>query len=167
MDLQVGDVVAYPPHGVGRVSAREQREVLGQKQDVVVLDLEDGLSVTLTLDRAHEHVRPLVDESGLRRVRDTLRAASAFSEEVWAARVKEAQEKLRTGDPLELAAIVRDGALRERVLTESGYSKPSLSERALWTRARELLSGEISLARGLGRDEANAWIDEQLPPLAR
>ena len=162
--LKVGDVVAYPPHGVGRVADREKRVVLGVEQEVVVLELDDDLSVTLTLDRANELIRPLVDEDGIKRVRETLRASGSFSEEVWAKRLKEAQAKLRGGDPLELAEIVRDGAHRERTLTASGYSKLSVSERALWTKARELLSGEIGLVRGLDRDEANAWIDEQLPP---
>jgi CarD family transcriptional regulator len=165
MKLKVGDVVAYPPHGVGRIAAREKRVVLGTRQDVVVLALDDELSVTLTLDRAQAQLRPLVDEAGIREVRDTLRASHPFSEEVWAKRLKEAQEKLRGGDPRALAEIVRDGARREHTRTPSGYSKLSVSERALWTKARELLSGEIGLVRGIDRAEASAWIDEQLAAL--
>ena len=166
MKLKVGDVVAYPPHGVGRVSAREKRVVLGVEQDVVVLALEDDLSVTLTLDRASDLIRPLVDEDGIRKVQDTLRASGTFNDDVWAKRLKEGQAKLRSGDPLELAEIVRDGAQRERALTAAGHSKLSVSERALWVKARDLLSGEIGLVRGLDREEASAWIDEQLAPLS-
>jgi len=160
--LSVGDVVVYPPHGVGRVAARRTEVVLGTRQKVVVLALDGDLSVTLTLDRAQELLRPLVDESGIRQVRDTLRASPPFSQEVWGKRLKEAQAKLRSGDPLELAEIVRDGAQRERRPSASGYTKLSVGERALWAKARDLLSGEISLVRGLDRTEANAWIDEQL-----
>jgi CarD family transcriptional regulator len=165
--LKIGDVVAYPPHGVGRIAAREKRVVLGTKQEVVVLALDDDLSVTLTLDRAQEQLRPLVDEEGLRRVQETLRADGVFSDEIWAKRLKDAQAKLRSGDPLELAEIVRDGARREHRLTTTGYSKLSVSERALWVKARDLLSGEIGLVRGVDRAEASAWIDEQLAPLVR
>jgi CarD family transcriptional regulator len=164
--LKVGDVVAYPPHGVGVVAARETRVVLGTKQEVVVLALEDDLSVTLTLERAREQVRPLLDEAGIREVQNTLREDSPFSDEVWAKRLKDSQEKLRGGDPRELAEIVRDGARRERRLTSSGYSKLSTSERALWTKARDLLSGEIGLVRGVDRAEVTAWIDEQIAPPA-
>jgi len=163
--LKVGDVVAYPPHGVGRVSAREKRVVLGLEQEVVVLALDDDLSVMLTLDRANEHLRPLIDEKGLRQVQETLRDDGTFSDEAWASRLKEAQEKLRSGSPLELAEIVRDGARRQLALSAAGGSKLSVSERALWVKARELLSGEIGLARGVDRAEADAWIDEQLAPL--
>ena len=164
--LAVGAVVAYPPHGVGRVASLEKKVVLGVEQEVVVIELADGLSVTLPLVRAQEQLRPVVTEAGLRRVRETLREDSVPSEEIWSKRLTRVQEMLRSGGPEELAAIVRDGFRRERASkTPGGGSKLSVSERALFVRARELLSGEIGVARGLDQAEANAWIDEQLVPL--
>jgi CarD family transcriptional regulator len=71
--LAVGDVVVYPAHGAGRVAARETRVVLGAEQKVVVLELADGLSVTLPMQLARELLRPLVSEAGLSRVQETLR----------------------------------------------------------------------------------------------
>jgi CarD family transcriptional regulator len=161
--LAVGDVLVYPAHGAGRVAARETRVVLGAEQEVVVLELADGLSVTLPLQLARELLRPLVSEAGLSRVQETLREDGAPSGDVWLKRMKQAQAKLRGGDPLELAEIVRDGARRQRRLTASGTnSKLSLGEKGLCVQARQRLSGEIGLARGLERAEADAWIDEQL-----
>lgn len=165
MKLEVGAVVAYPPHGVGRVAALEKKVVLGVKQEVVLLELADGLSVTLTVERAQELLRPVLTEAGLRRVKQTLREDCALSDEIWSKRLKEVQEKLRRGGPEELAEIVRDGVRRNQALAASGNAKLSLSERALFVRARELLSGEIGIARGLDQAEAEAWIDEQLAPL--
>lgn len=165
--LAVGTVVAYPPHGVGRVAGREKKVVLGVEQETVAIDLADGLCVTLTLTRARELLRPLLDEAGLRRVKETLREDGPVTEEIWSKRLKQAQEKLRTGDPLELAAIVRDGVLRDRALSANGTrSKLSVSERALCVKARELLTDEISMVRGVERAEADAWIDEQIAPLS-
>lgn len=164
--LAVGAVVAYPPHGVGRVAVRESRAVLGVEQEVVVLELADDLSVTLPLERARELLRPVVTEAGLRRVRQTLREDAVLSDEIWSKRLKHVQEMLRSGGPEELAAIVRDGFRRDRASgTPGGSAKLSVSERALFLRARELLSGEIGFARGLGQAEADAWIDEQLVAL--
>jgi CarD family transcriptional regulator, regulator of rRNA transcription len=160
--LAVGAVVAYPPHGVGRVAALEKKVVLGVEQEVVVIELADSLSVTLPLERAQELLRPVVTEAGLRRVRETLRADAELSEEIWSKRLTRGQELLRSGGPEELAAIVRDGFRRELSKAAGGSSKLSVSERALFVRARELLSGEIGVARGLDQAEADAWIDEQL-----
>ena len=57
MELRVGGVVAYPPHGVGRITAREKRVVLGVEEEVVVVELGNELSVTLPVSRAQEQLR--------------------------------------------------------------------------------------------------------------
>ena len=49
--LAVGDAVVYPAHGVGHVVARERRMVQGGMQEVLVLELAEGLSVTLPISR--------------------------------------------------------------------------------------------------------------------
>ncbi|MGH3143124.1 MAG: CarD family transcriptional regulator [Gaiellales bacterium] len=164
MKLAVGDVVVYAALA-DRVAARETRVVLGVEQEVVVLELADGLSVPLPMQLARELLRPLVGEAGLRRVQETLREDGALSGDPWLKRLKQVQAKLRGGDPLELAEIVRDGARRERTRTANGtHSKLSTSEKGLCVKARRRLSGEIGLARGLDRAEVDAWIDEQLAP---
>ena len=137
--------------------------MLGAEQEVLVIELTEGLSVTLPLERARELLRPPASEADLRRVRETLRANGPLSDESWATRLREMQEKLRRGDLLELAQIVRDGVRREQSRAASGsHSKLSVSERALCVKARELLSGEIGFVRGLDKAGANAWIDDQL-----
>jgi RNA polymerase-interacting CarD/CdnL/TRCF family regulator len=162
--LAVGVVVAYPPHGVGRIAVRETRVVRGvEEEEVVVVHFGDDLAVTLPLARAHELLRLPVSEAGLRRVQDTLRADAVLNDEAWSKRMRHAQEMLRRGDPLELAEIVRDGVRREQQLTPRGTPvKLSASERALHMKARESLSSEIGVVRGLDQKEADAWIDEQL-----
>jgi CarD family transcriptional regulator len=166
VELAVGTVVVYPPHGVGRVASKETRTVQGVEQEVVVLALADGLSVTLPVQRARELLRPLVSEAELKRVQKTLREEGAPSDEIWSVRLKQLQEKLRRGDPLELAAIVRDGARHDQARTANPKAKSlPTGERALRVKARELLSGEIGFVRGLAPAEAEAWIDEQLAPL--
>jgi CarD family transcriptional regulator, regulator of rRNA transcription len=163
VDLKVGTVVAYPPHGVGRVTAREKRVILGQEEEVVVLQLGNELSVTLPISRAEEQLRPPATEADLKKVQKALREQGVVSDEIWSKRVQHAQEKLRSGDPLELAEIVRDGVRREQGKTSNGTpTKLSTSERALHLKARELLSGEISVTRGLDLAAADAWIDDQL-----
>jgi CarD family transcriptional regulator, regulator of rRNA transcription len=163
VELKVGTVVAYPPHGVGRIATREKRVVLGVEEEVVVVELGNELSVTLPLSRANEQLRPPASEADLKKVQKALREDGVVSEEIWSKRVQHAQEKLRSGDPLELAEIVRDGVRREQGKTANGTpTKLSTSERALHLKARELLSGEIGVTRGLDQAEADAWIDAQL-----
>lgn len=161
--LAVGDVVVYAAHGVGRVAARERQLVLGAAQEVLVLELAGGLSVTLPVERARELLRPLLSKADLRRVKETLREDQTLSEDGWLKRRKDTQAKLKGGDPLGLAEVVRDCARREqRLVAKHSGSQLSPSEKDLYKRARRLLSGEIGLARDLEPAEADAWIEEQL-----
>jgi CarD family transcriptional regulator len=161
--LVVGSVVSYPPHGVGRIAARERSAVYGVEHEVVVVELADGLSVTLPVQRAREVLRPLAGESEIRAIQDTLRQEGELGDDIWSKRRDRTRDKLRSGDPRELAEIVRDGAQRERAARQQRASAElSASERELYLKARDLLAGEISLVRGLTEAEADIWIDEQL-----
>jgi RNA polymerase-interacting CarD/CdnL/TRCF family regulator len=137
--------------------------IQGGPRDVVVLELAEALFVTLPVALARTSLRPLLSREDLQRVKEALRKDPTPSEGVWLKRRKEAQVKISDGDPLRLAEVVRDGALRERRLIAKGNgSQLSPGERALYRKARSLLSGEISLVNGLGSIDAEAWIDQQL-----
>ena len=137
-------------------------------RDVVVLELSDGLLVTLPLELARGLLRPPLSETDLLLVQETLRLAPPLSEDSWLKRTKDTKLKLTRGDPIGLAEVVRDGALRQRrLLAKKGGAFLSSSERALYTRARRLLAGEVGLANELDPAEAEAWITEQLDPLSQ
>ena len=158
--LAVGDMVVYASHGAGHVAARERRVVLGKWQEIIVLALAGGLSVELPMERAHELLRPLASEADMSRVQKTLGADQAANTDPWLKRRRDSQAKLTGGDPIELAEIIRDGAHREWTLRAKSQLSPG--ERDLFVKARQLLSNEIALARGVEPAEANAWIDAQL-----
>jgi CarD family transcriptional regulator len=115
------------------------------------------------MERAHELLRPLASEADLSRVQTTLGAEQAVSRESWLKRRRDSQAKLTGGDPVGLAELIRDSARREWTLPAKGAkSQLSPGERDLFLKARQLLSNEIALARGVEPAEASAWIDEQL-----
>ena len=161
--LRVGAVVVHPGHGAGRIVAREKRQDRGAMRVVVVLELCDGLLVTLPLELARTLLRPPLSQGDLGRVQETLRLAPPPSEDGWLKRRKDTQLKLTHGSPIELAEVVRDAARRQqRLLASKSGAFLSTSERALYARARRLLAGEIGLANGLELEAADAWIDKQL-----
>jgi len=163
MTWAIGDVVVYGSHGVGRITARRTTRVSGEKHEVVVLELADGLTVTLPLERARDQLRGIATEADIRRIQRTLRAERSLSNGPWLSRRRETLAKLSGGDPVELAEIVSDGAQRERVLKAAGKrGQLSTGERELFVKARRLLAGEIARARGVPPDDADGWIDDQL-----
>jgi RNA polymerase-interacting CarD/CdnL/TRCF family regulator len=162
MKLAVGDLVVYGNHGIGRVAARGKQEVLGEPQEVVVLELEE-LRVTLPLERARTQLRPLANGAELRRVGEALRDDGELNSSNWLSRRRETLEKLIGATPVELAQIVSEGAQRERLRSANGDKRQlSPSEREIFTKARKLLSDEIALALDLQPTAAESWIDRHL-----
>jgi len=163
LELVVGDLVVYGGHGAGRVCAREPGAAGAAPGDVVVVELGDGLVVTLPLDQAHERLRPVAGEAELARVRATLRDPGTTGEEAWLSRSRETREKVALGHAVGLAEVVRDGARRDGTAVGAGGGRRlSLGERQLYLKARRLLAVEIGLARGVDPSEADAWIARQL-----
>ena len=162
MKLAVGDLVVYGNHGIGRIAARGRQEVLGEPQEVVVLELEE-LRVTLPLERARTQLRPLANGAELRRVGEALRDDGELNSSNWLSRRRETLEKLIGATPVELAQIVSEGAQRERLRSANGDKRQlSPSEREIFTKARRLLSDEIALALDLQPTAAESWIDRHL-----
>jgi RNA polymerase-interacting CarD/CdnL/TRCF family regulator len=163
MKLAVGDVVVYANHGPGSVAARKTQTMAGGTREVVVVELDEGLTVTLPLELAEKLLRPLASEADLHVVQETLRGDSALSVDPWLSRRKEMLDKLTGGSPVQLAEIVSEGAQRERERRAKG-AKPqaSTSEREVFVKARRLLADEIALTRGIQPAAAEGWIEEQL-----
>ena len=151
MKLGVGDMVVYGAHGAGPITAREIRDVRGERQVVIVLSLAHGLSIELPLVRAEELLRPLADAEEIGRLGVVLRSDAPLDLDPWLKRQRTARGKL--GTAVGLAEIVSEGAQRESL---------SPGERELVRRARDLLADEIALSRGEDTSTASAWIDEQL-----
>jgi RNA polymerase-interacting CarD/CdnL/TRCF family regulator len=156
--LDVGDLVVYGGHGAGRIIAREQRGSGKARQEVVVLELAASLTVTLPVALARETLRPLATERELANVLRPLRARPARDEAVWLKRQKASREKLAVGEPIGLAEVVSDGNRRH----QAEVGRLSVSERALYLKARQLLAHEIGLVRGINAANADEWITDQL-----
>jgi RNA polymerase-interacting CarD/CdnL/TRCF family regulator len=154
--LAVGDLVVYASHGIGRVESREHHRGSGE---MLVLVFEDGLKVTLPLDRAQNTLRSLSGEPELEEVQRTLGGDSPPASEHWSRRHRNSQAKLVGGTVSGLAEIVRDGAHRERARVKGGTA-PIRNQ--LYRTARKLLAAEVAAARGIELDAADAWIGLQI-----
>ncbi len=163
MTFAIGDVLVYANHGVGHVAARRTTTILGAEQDIVVLQFEDGLTVSLPVERAREQLRPLASEAELRRVQKTLRQKVVVDTEPWQKRQRAVAAKLSGGGAETLAELVRDGATRAQAFATEGQGKQlSPGEREVLSKARHLLASEVARVRGLSDDDAERWIDDQL-----
>jgi len=158
LELNVGAKVVYAAHGTARVTAREIRTILGVEQEVVVLETDQGLVVTLPVARALERLRPIATRADVECVQETLRQKGDADPGHWEKRFKRRQAIMASGELLGLAEIVRDGI---RQNSEGGPPKLSARERQLYVQAREFLAHEIAAACGLDLAAADTWIEQQ------
>ncbi len=158
MVFTVGETVVYPHHGAARIEAIEQRLIKGEEKTYLVLKVAQGdLTVRVPADNVDlVGVRDVVNQEGLDRVFDVLRAPHTEEPTNWSRRYKANLEKLASGDPIKVAEVVRDLWRRER---DRGLSA---GEKRMLAKARHILVSELALAERTNEDKAEAILDEVL-----
>src|ERR671916_2893891 len=159
MTFTVGETVVYPNHGAAVIEDIETRQIKGEDKTYLVLRIvaQNDLVVRVpacNLDLVG--VRDVVDQAGLERVFDVLRAPHTEEPTNWSRRYKANLEKLASGNPLKVAEVVRDLWRRER---ERGLSA---GEKRMLAKARDILVGEVALAEKSTKDEAEVLLDKVL-----
>lgn len=156
---KVGDQVVYPQHGVATIQKIEEKDVLGERQAYLVLELDQG-DLTLMVPAASVEEVGIRNLIGREQVEEVLRVLGkgrvTDGAENWSRRFKANSEKLRSGDIQQVADVVRNLSIRDR---QKGLST---GEKRMLNRARQILAGEIAVALKLEADEAEAVLEEAL-----
>jgi CarD family transcriptional regulator len=155
---KVGDKVVYPHHGAGTVVKRETREVLGQKREYLTIKiLHNDMTVNVPSENAEKvGLRKVSDEKMVQAVVKALTGGSTEMPKNWNRRFKHNRDKMKTGDILELAEVVRNLSLRDR---DKGLST---GEKQMFVKAKKILISELMYAKGLDEEETAEWLDEVL-----
>lgn len=158
MVFNVGETVVYPHHGAALIQATETRVIKGVEKLYLVLKVAQGdLTVKVPAENAEiVGVRDVVDQTGLNRVFDVLRAPHTEEPTNWSRRYKANLEKLASGDVNKVAEVVRDLWRRDK---ERGLSA---GEKRMLAKARQILVSELALAEGTNEDKAEGILDEVL-----
>ncbi len=136
-----GDTVVYATHGVGVVRGTGERTVLGEAREVIELELASrDMNIVVPLDQAlSTGLRPAMTKKTAKTVMGVLADRPEKITGTWSQRLAKCQARLKTGDPLELAATVRDMTALDR----SG--RISYNEHSLLGATRANLVEELSV----------------------
>ena len=158
MTLEVGETVVYPHHGAARIIDIRQRKVKGEEKPYLQLEVPQGDLTILVPAESVEliGVRDVVDEKGLEKVFEVLRAPFTEEPTNWSRRFKANQEKIASGDVIKVAEVVRDLSRRD---TDRGLSA---GEKRMLSKARQILVSELALAQKTAEEEAESLLDEVL-----
>jgi CarD family transcriptional regulator, regulator of rRNA transcription len=152
---KVGDKVVYPHHGAGSIVKKEIREVLGEKREYLTIKIDhNDMTVNVPTENADKvGLRRVIGEKEMAPVLKALTGGSTEMPKNWNRRFKHNRDKMKTGDILELAEVVRNLSLRDH---EKGLST---GEKQMFVKAKKILASELRYAKGMDEEEAAEWLD--------
>jgi len=152
---KVGDKVVYPHHGAGTVVKKEKRDVLGEKREYLTIKiLHNDMTVNVPSENADAvGLRKVIGEDMVKVVVKALTGGGTQMPKNWNRRFKHNRDKMKTGDILELAEVVRNLSLRD---SEKGLST---GEKQMFVKAKKILASELMYAKDMDEEEAAEWLD--------
>jgi CarD family transcriptional regulator len=161
-ELSPGDRVVYPNQGVCRITGVEQKEIAGQKLELVRMEREeDGAAVLVPKGKvASIGLRRVATGSQMEGVFHYLAAQYDDPELDWKIRHRDNADRLIAGGVLGVAEVVKGLHALSRI-------RPlPTKEREQYDGARHLLVHEVSVSLGVPLALAEDYIDYALmPPL--
>lgn len=152
--FSIGEKISYPMHGAGTIEGIEEQMILDEKRSYYVLRMSYGdMKVMVPVENSAEvGVRPVIDEAKLQEVLCALAALPTPMQSNWNKRSRENMDKLKTGDLVLVADVVRN------LMHSDRRKKLSTGEKKMLTNARHLLVSEMVLVRNISADEAEQLI---------
>lgn len=160
MDIgfEVEDLVVYPTHGVGRITGIEAQEIAGQKLNLLVIQFEkDRMTLRVPVAKAKTSgLRKLSTKKEMQTALLTLKGRSRIKRTMWSRRAQEYEAKINSGDPRQIAEVVRD------LHRSDDQREQSYSERQLYEAALDRLTREVAAVAGLDEGGAQKRVEDVL-----
>jgi len=144
LQFKLGDKAVHPKHGVGEITAVDERELGGTRAIFYVLKiLDNGMKVMVPANAAAAGgLRSIMSSKEADAVLDTMRAREvAVDVQPWSRRFRAYTEMVQSGSPHEVAKVLRD---MHRLKFDKDLS---FGERHLLDRAKSLLMKELAFAK--------------------
>ena len=151
----VGDRVVYPMHGAGLIEKIEDRQILGETRAYYIIRIKGGNMQVMVPVRGAEDIglRYVVDPKEFDEIYKVLGSESTPMDENWNRRNRDNMEKLKTGDPEQVAEVIRNLVRVDRV------KKLSTGEKKLLNTAKQILCSEMTMVLNVNDSAALALID--------
>ena len=155
---KVGDKILYPMHGAGVIKQIDAKEILGEVKEYYMLHVPCGdMNVMIPVDGCDKiGVRPVVSPEEVDKAVAVLKGKSTEMTGNWNKRYRENTEKIKTGNIIFVAEIVRNLTRIDR------NNKLSAGEKKMLSNARKILQSEIMLVLDVDETEATQIIEEAI-----
>ena len=158
LQIDTGDYVVYPTHGVGKVIGVETEEIAGHKLDLFVISFDkDRMTLRVPVSKAPTSgLRKLSTRKIMEEAMTTLKGRARVKRTMWSRRAQEYEAKINSGNPVSIAEVVRD--LHRNV----GQPDQSFSERQIYEAARDRLAAELAAVDKTDVEKATEKLEKVL-----
>jgi CarD family transcriptional regulator len=158
MPFSEGELVVYPTHGVGKITAIEEQEIAGHTLNVFVVSFDkDRMTLRVPLAKAkNSGLRRLSSRKEMDAALAKLRGRSRAKRTMWSRRAQEYQAKIASGDPASIAEVVRD------LFRNVGQPEQSYSERQIYQAALDRLVREFAAVERIDEMTATQRVEQIL-----
>ena len=158
MAFAVGDFVAHPLHGAGVIDHIETCCSGGVERDYYVMRIPKGdILVKIPKDSSDAiGVRPVIRSEQAQNLLDSIASIEIEVTQNWNRRYRENMLRIRSGNLMEVAAVIKSLSRRE------GSRGLSTGERKMLNSARQILLSELVLAQHSTYDEVEAQLERAL-----
>ncbi|MEG2348437.1 MAG: CarD family transcriptional regulator [Clostridia bacterium] len=155
--FNIGDKIVYPMHGAGTIESIEEKEMLGNIENYYIIKMPIGdMKLMVPTDRADNiGLREVSDSSVFEKVFNVLEKPKApyVHDANWSKRYNTNVDKIKSGNILDLAEVVRDLSHRHM---ERGLS---IGEKKMLSTAKDILLSELVLSQEIEHDVLDGQIE--------
>ncbi len=139
--FNVGDRVVHPMHGSGYIEGIESKIVGGIQRDYYNVSIRGGnIRLMFPADNSGTiRLRDVISREEAETVLNHFRSVEIDTATPWGKRYKENSERIKTGDPKEVAEVVKALMLRDKMV---GLST---GDRQMMVTARNILISELAM----------------------
>lgn len=153
----IGDKVVYPMHGAGIITGKEEREILGEKKEYYILRMPiNKMNLMIPIENIDElGIRSVMTVEEMDEVLDILKSHEEIDiPKNWNRRYRFNLERIKTGNIIEIARVVRCLERLDDVKTLS------TGERKMLTSAKQIIISEMVLVYDKDIDEITELIEK-------
>lgn len=154
--FQIGDKVVHPMHGAGVVDDIIDRRIDGVVRQYYSLKLPAGdMKVMIPVDTSDKiGVRPIATAEEAEKVLSSIASIEVDMKGNWSQRYRENMEKLKSGDMMQVAEVMKGLLLRDQVKTLSN------GERKMLHSAKQILISEVVLCQHVSFESVEKRISQ-------
>lgn len=154
--FQIGDKIVHPMHGAGIVDSIVQKNINGTEQEYYILKLPvRAMLVMVPVESSKEiGVRPVINSQQANDILDAIPSMEIDMTANWNRRYRENMDRLKSGNLLEVARVVKG------LMARDGERGLSTGERKMLSSAKQILISELVLSTSSSYEDVEAKINE-------